>query len=124
LHLQIERSADSVLSPWVGWWGGGWQIAYSGITYDLDPYKEYWFRASNIRVNGELLDPERMYKVAGYWNLDDPDKINRITALQILTFLFVSFHGFSSFIIRYFNTFRTNTLFKKDVYLTYVSEKF
>ncbi len=83
LHLQIEKSADSVLSPWVGWWGGGWQIAYSGITYDLDPYNEYWFRASNIRINGELLDPERMYKVAGYWNFDDPDKINRTTALQI-----------------------------------------
>jgi hypothetical protein len=60
LHLQIEKSADKVLSPWVG-----------------------WFRASNIRVNGELLDPERMYIVAGYWNLDDPDKINRTTALQI-----------------------------------------
>jgi len=24
-----------------------------------------------------------MYIVAGYWNLDDPDKINRTTALQI-----------------------------------------
>ncbi|MDM8566431.1 5'-nucleotidase C-terminal domain-containing protein [Candidatus Halobeggiatoa sp. HSG11] len=83
LHLQIERSADKVLSPWVGWWGGGWLISYSGITYELDPYKEYWFRASNIRVNGELLDPERMYKVAGYWNFDDPSKINRTTALKI-----------------------------------------
>jgi sulfur-oxidizing protein SoxB len=83
LHLQMEKSADTVLSPWVGWWGGGWLISYSGITYDLDPYNEYWLRTSNIRVNGELLDPERMYKVAGYWNLDDPDKINRTTALQI-----------------------------------------
>jgi len=83
LHLQIEKSADTVLSPWVGWWGGGWLISYSGITYDLDPYNEYWLRTSNIRVNGELLDPERMYIVAGYWNLDDPDKINRTTALQI-----------------------------------------
>jgi sulfur-oxidizing protein SoxB len=83
LHLQIEKSADKVLSPWVGWWSGGWLISYSGITYDLDPYNEYWFRASNIRVNGELLDPARMYKVAGYWNLDDPDKINQTIALQI-----------------------------------------
>lgn len=83
LRLQIEKSADKVLSPWVGWWGGGWLANYSGITYDLDPYNEYWLRASNIRVNGEKLDPERMYQVAGYWNLDDPDKINRTTALQI-----------------------------------------
>lgn len=85
LRLQIEKSADNVLSPWVGWWGGGWLISYSGITYDLDPYNEYWLRASNIRINGERLDPERMYSVAGYWNLDDPSKINNTNALQIRT---------------------------------------
>nr|VFJ77632.1 MAG: 2',3'-cyclic-nucleotide 2'-phosphodiesterase/5'-or 3'-nucleotidase, 5'-nucleotidase family [Candidatus Kentron sp. FW] len=85
LYLAIERSADRVLSPWVGWWGGGWLTGFSGITYDLDPYNEYRLRSSNIRINGEVIDPERMYLVGGYWNLDDPDKINRMPALQVKT---------------------------------------
>ena len=51
LRLQIERSAQSTLTQWVGAWGGGWMLAYSGVTYDLDPLNEFGFRASNIRVN-------------------------------------------------------------------------
>lgn len=83
LRWQIEKSIDGVLSGWVGYWGGGWVNAYSGITYDLDPGNEYGFRVSNLRVNGELIDPPREYTVAGYWYVDDSNKINRTPALQI-----------------------------------------
>jgi len=83
LKLQIERSAQSVLSRWVGAWGGGWLPGFSGLTYSLDPYNEFGLRASRIRVNGELMDHEKMYKVAGYWYLDEPSRINRHAALEI-----------------------------------------
>ena len=83
LRWQIEKSLDSALSGWIGYWGGGWTNAYSGITYDLDPGNEYGFRVSNLRVNGELIDPPREYTVAGYWYIDDSNKINRATALKI-----------------------------------------
>jgi len=83
LKLQLERSAQSVLSQWVGAWGGGWLPGFSGLTYSLDPYNEFGLRASRIRVNGELMDHEKMYKVAGYWYLDEPSRINRHAALEI-----------------------------------------
>ncbi len=83
LRLMIENGAQGSLTSFVGYWGGGWLLAFSGITYDLDPYQEWGFRASNIRVNNEALDPERYYSVAGYWYLDLPGKINRSRALDI-----------------------------------------
>jgi len=83
LKLQIERSAQAVLSQWVGAWGGGWLPGFSGLTYSLDPYNEFGFRASRIRVGGELIDHEKMYKVAGYWYMDEPSQINRHAALEI-----------------------------------------
>jgi 2',3'-cyclic-nucleotide 2'-phosphodiesterase (5'-nucleotidase family) len=83
LRLMIQRGLQGSLTQWVGGWGGGWVIAFSGITYDVDPYKEFGQRASNIRVNGERLDPAKYYHVGGYWYLDDPGKINRSRALEI-----------------------------------------
>jgi sulfur-oxidizing protein SoxB len=83
LWLRIEKSADGVLTNWISNWGGGWLIAYSGITYELDPSNEYRHRVSNMRINGELLDPARMYNVAGYWYLDNADRINRMPAIDI-----------------------------------------
>jgi len=83
LRWLIERGAQGSLTQWVGAWGGGWLIAFSGITYALDPANEFGLRASNIRINGERMDAEKMYSVAGYWYRDDPGKINRAPALEI-----------------------------------------
>lgn len=83
LRWQIEKSADGVLTQWVDDWTGGWLYAYAGITYDLDPYNEYGFRASNIRVNGEPLDPSREYQIAGYWYVDNSNLINRMPAERV-----------------------------------------
>ncbi|MDH4273683.1 MAG: 5'-nucleotidase C-terminal domain-containing protein [Gammaproteobacteria bacterium] len=83
LRWQIEKSLDSALSGWVGYWGGGWVNAYAGITYSVDPGNEYGFRVSNLRINDELIDPPREYQVAGYWYIDDANKINRTTATNI-----------------------------------------
>jgi S-sulfosulfanyl-L-cysteine sulfohydrolase len=83
IRWMLERGADSSLSPYVGWWGGGWQIAFSGLTYDLDPYKQYGNRVSNIRVDGDPIDMERLYTVGGYWYVDNPNMINRHKAWEI-----------------------------------------
>lgn len=83
LRLHIERSAQGVLTQWVGAWGGGWLLTLAGVTYSLDPANEFGLRASNIRVNGELIDLQRMYKVAGYWYVDEPSRINMFPATKI-----------------------------------------
>ncbi len=84
IHWMLERGADSSLSPYVGWWGGGWQIAFSGLTYDLDAKKSYGNRVSNIRMNGsDPIDMEKLYTVGGYWYVDNPNMINRHKAWEI-----------------------------------------
>jgi len=52
----------------VGLWGGGWLISYSGITYDLDPYNEYWlndhrqkkYYAWVLAYNGTQVDTSKI----------------------------------------------------------------
>lgn len=83
MRMQLERSIDASLSPYVGWWGGGWVMSVSGMTYDLDPMNEFGMRVSNIRVHGTPIDMEKMYSVAGYWYVDNPNMINRHKALEI-----------------------------------------
>ena len=85
LRWAIEHSAKNVMSGWVENWGGGWLIAFSGITYKLDPGNEYGLRVSDLRINGERFDPPRMYTVAGYWFLEASNKINGMTAQHIRT---------------------------------------
>jgi len=85
IHWMIERGLQGSFTEWVGGSGGGWILALSGVTYDLDVYNEFGFRASNIRVNGEEIDMERYYEVGGYWFVDDPGKINRSPALEVKT---------------------------------------
>jgi len=83
IRMQIERSADSALSPYVGWWGGGWLTALSGVTYDFNPANEFGLRVSNLKVSDSPIDLEKMYSVAGYWYVDNPNMINRHKALEI-----------------------------------------
>lgn len=83
IRLQIEKSAEGVFSPWVTNWGGGWLNAYSGVSFDLDPFGVAGHRVSNLRINGEAVDVARTYNVAGYWYIDDANKINRDPALNI-----------------------------------------
>jgi 2',3'-cyclic-nucleotide 2'-phosphodiesterase (5'-nucleotidase family) len=84
IRWMLERGADSSLSPYVGWWGGGWQIAFSGLSYELDPKKSYGNRVGNIRLDGSgLIDMEKLYTVGGYWYVDNPNMINRHKAWDI-----------------------------------------
>jgi sulfur-oxidizing protein SoxB len=83
LRLMLEHGLDSALSSYVGNWGGGWQNAFSGLTYDVDPSNEYGLRISNLRAHNDPVDMEKYYTVAGYWYVDNPDRINRSRALEI-----------------------------------------
>ncbi len=76
IKRQLENSVEGTLDPNPAYWTGGWVFAYSGLTFDLDPYRAPGFRATNIRVNGKPLDPEAVYSYAGYWYPDDPEEIN------------------------------------------------
>ena len=91
LKRQLENSAEGSLDPNPANWTGGWLFGFSGLTFDLDPYRAQGFRASNIRVNGKPLNPEGVYSYAGYWSADEPDDINGNewpkapgTAIQVL----------------------------------------
>ena len=76
IKMMLENSANSILSPWVDGWGGGWLPGMSGVTYSLDPYQEKYFRITDLKVGGERYDPQKMYSIAGYWGFDNPRKIN------------------------------------------------
>jgi 2',3'-cyclic-nucleotide 2'-phosphodiesterase (5'-nucleotidase family) len=76
IKRQLENSAEGALDPNPANWGGGWLFGYSGLTLDLDPYRAFGFRASNIRVDGKVLDPEAVYSYAGYWYADDAGEVN------------------------------------------------
>lgn len=83
IRWMLERGADKSLSRYVGWWGGGWLVGFSGLTYDLDPSNDLGNRVRNLKVGGEAIDMEKYYTVGGYWYLDIPTKINRQKALDI-----------------------------------------
>lgn len=80
----IENSADGSLSPDPASWGGGWLFNWSGVTFDLDPYKASGARASNILVNGIPLDPGATYTMASYNYLSEPNLINKIPARNVV----------------------------------------
>ncbi|MGN7611939.1 bifunctional metallophosphatase/5'-nucleotidase [Magnetococcales bacterium HHB-1] len=80
---QLKQGASGSLSRFIGYWGGGWLTQYTGIRYDLDPYNEFGYRVQNIRINNDPIDLEKMYSVAGYWFLENPDRINRFNAENI-----------------------------------------
>lgn len=83
LKNQIENAATGSLNPDVSKWTGGWLFNFSGVTLDFDPNKPNGARASNIRVGGTPLDPEKDYTYASYWYAADPELINVVPAKSI-----------------------------------------
>ena len=83
LKQQIEGAADGSLNPDVSTWTGGWLFGFSGLTMDFDPYQARGARASNIRVGGTPLEPNRDYSYASYWYAADPALINTVPAAEV-----------------------------------------
>ncbi|HJW56818.1 MAG TPA: bifunctional UDP-sugar hydrolase/5'-nucleotidase [Burkholderiaceae bacterium] len=66
-----------------GQWINGWTAGYSGLTADFNPLAPQGNRVSNIRVNGQPLDPNASYTVAGFYYDLVPNLINRVPAGDI-----------------------------------------
>lgn len=84
LKEQIEGAADGSLNPDVSKWTGGWLFNFSGVTMDIDPYQEKGKRASNIKVDGDVLTADELprYSYASYWYKADPCKVNVIDIME------------------------------------------
>lgn len=80
LKTQIENSTRGTFDPSPLNWTGGWLFGYSGVTFDLDVYQPFGSKGSNIKINGQPIDPNdtkaKAYSVAGYWFADAPNTIN------------------------------------------------
>lgn len=88
----IENSADGSLNPDIFQWGGGWLFAWSGITFDFDPYQLKGSRASNIMIHDyetdtwAPLDPDATYTLGGYNYDSEPDLINKVPAQNVVQY--------------------------------------
>ena len=85
LKHQLEVGADGALSPQVNTWSGGWIFGYSGVKYDLDPYKSKGSRVSNITVQRwgtkmyAPLDLSAHYSIAGFYYAQLPEEVGGFT---------------------------------------------
>ncbi len=89
IQKNLEKIAQGSLTSETKHWTGGWLHSWSGLTYDLDPYKEQGHRVTNIQVYDKgqgkwvPLDPGKMYSVAGYNYATEPNKINKLPAKNV-----------------------------------------
>jgi len=64
-------------------WINGWTAGYSGLTADFDPLAPQGERVRNIQVNGQPLDLNASYTVAGFYFDLIPGQINRVPAKNV-----------------------------------------
>lgn len=94
LNRQLENAAASCMDPDVTAWLGGWMFNFSGLTFDLDPYRGGEVkpieagRAFNIKLDpdgdgvGDTpitdTDETTYYTYASYFYGADPTMVNRV----------------------------------------------
>ncbi len=62
----MEDVGDNLFNPDPYYQQGGDMVRVGGMTYDFNPLESMGRRVSNMRLKGELLDPNKTYKVAGW----------------------------------------------------------
>ncbi|GAB2739869.1 thiosulfohydrolase SoxB [Melaminivora jejuensis] len=62
----MEDVADNLFNPDPYYQQGGDMVRVGGLTYDFNPLESMGKRVSNMRLKGELIDPNKTYKVAGW----------------------------------------------------------
>ncbi len=63
----LEQVADNLFDPDPYLQSGGDMVRVGGLDYTMDPTKKLYNRLSDARLdNGELIDPAKTYKVAGW----------------------------------------------------------
>ena len=63
----LEGVADNLFDPDPYLQSGGDMVRLGGLDYTIDPAKKLGERITNVKLdNGEAIDPEKTYKVAGW----------------------------------------------------------
>ncbi|MEK9770449.1 MAG: 5'-nucleotidase C-terminal domain-containing protein, partial [Betaproteobacteria bacterium] len=62
----LEDVADNIFNPDPYYQQGGDMVRVGGLTYAIDPNAEMGSRISDMRLNGELIESNKTYKVAGW----------------------------------------------------------
>ena len=63
----LEQVADNLFDPDPYLQSGGDMVRVGGLDYTIDPTKKLYERITDARLdNGEAIDPEKTYKVAGW----------------------------------------------------------
>lgn len=62
----MEDVADNLFNPDPYYQQGGDMVRVGGLTYSFDPTESIGKRVSDMRLKGELIDPNKTYKVAGW----------------------------------------------------------
>ena len=62
----LEDVADNLFNPDPYYQQGGDMVRVGGLTYAIDPNAGMGKRISDMRLGGQLIDPSRRYKVAGW----------------------------------------------------------
>ena len=62
----LEDVADNLFNPDPYYQQGGDMVRVGGLTYAFDPLQGMGKRVSDMRLKGELIDPNKTYKVAGW----------------------------------------------------------
>ncbi len=68
----LEDVCDNLFNPDPYYQQGGDMVRVGGLTYACAPREAIGSRISDMRLNGELIDPHRSYRVAG-WASTAPD---------------------------------------------------
>ena len=62
----LEDVADNLFNPDPYYQQGGDMVRVGGLRYAIDPAASMGKRISEMRLNGELIDANKNYKVAGW----------------------------------------------------------
>lgn len=66
IKVVLEDVADNLFNPDPYYQQGGDMVRVGGLEYTINPAGEAGSRISDMRLDGQLIDPSRTYKVAGW----------------------------------------------------------
>jgi len=66
IKLVLEDVADNIFNPDPYYQQGGDMVRVGGLTYAIDPNAEMGSRISDMRLNGDLIESAKTYKIAGW----------------------------------------------------------
>ncbi len=66
IKVILEDVADNLFNPDPYYQQGGDMVRVGGLEYTIDPAAEAGNRISDMRLDGQLIDSSKTYKVAGW----------------------------------------------------------